>query len=491
MGRNYSEEEMKSILQQDVKIPAKVEQRIEETYRQIGAEKVMPIRYKKTRKLWKAVAAVAALTIGTSAIAVAANHFLSVQRVENGNDMVYEIAVDREREAHAVEVKPTYMPEGYAYQEAGANGGKWHNEETDGGITIMTYNAAELDWISRIGENLEFLNYKKDTKLKEIAVGNQKADVYTSEQFYMDSEDAVKKLYMFNEEYGYGIWIWMESTLDAEELVKIAEGLEVTVLDEVVPYATEAQVKEELAAKKVADEQLNKWYGRTISADEVHAIGEEVSDPMYAKHENEEGFDDIRFTVKSAEIRDSLSLEEFPAENFMTYEDIEPWFNTDGTLKPHDRIAEGSKADAQSVNTKFLVVTMNARNASDTQSQYNAESGVVLTPDLTTLTPDGEGNYRPQSEFYRSCNKEYNLQYESSDGSSFPIYFDRQYYTEGIQKQKSAHFRPLEAGESLDYTLIYVVDEDQIENMCLWFYAGCVDPKVPQTYVAVGENVAK
>lgn len=485
MCREFSEKEMLEIMKQDVKIPDYVEEKIQEVYHRIGAEKVTVKRRKKMPGMWKAAAAAAVLVVGTSTVVFAANYVLSVNRTEGKEDIVYDISVDRETEAHAVEVKPTYMPEGYVYQAEGPYGGKWRNDETKSSLAIVAYNAAELDWMDRIGQDVGFCGYKKDTKLEEVTIGDQKVDVYTGEDFYVDSDDTVKQLYLFNEEYGYGIWITNRSTLESDELVKIAEGLEIKVLDEVVPYATEAEVEEELMKAEASVNDLDAWYGRTVAARDVHAIGEEVVSPLY----DGVGDDDIRFTVKSAEFRDSVSLEEFPAENFETYDQIALWLNEDGTLKPHERIKESNKDEIETVNTKFLVVKMNAVNTGNTQNEQNLEDGISIAPDLTTLIPNTDGTYRPQSESYMSANEGYGLQYTSGAGSSFPVYFDRQYYTEGTQGLKHGLYRPIAPGESLDYTLIYVVDEDQIDNACLWFSSGAVSGE--ETYVMIGENTAK
>lgn len=500
MYREYSEKEMLEIMKQDVKIPDSVEKKIQDAYRQIGEEKVTVVRHKKTPKLWKVVAAAAVLTVGTSTVVLAANYILSVNRMESGEDMVYDISVDRELEAHAVEVEPTYMPEGYVYQEEGAFGGKWRNEETDSTLTILAYNAAELDWMDRIGQDVGFRGYKKDTELEEVTIGDQKVDVYTGEDFYVDSDDTVKQLYLFNEEYGYGIWITNRSTLESEELVKIAEGLEIKVSDEVVPYATEAEVEEELMKAKSSADEMDAWHGRKVAAEDVHSIGEEVVSPLYdleafLDFQEEEEItgdyvvDDIRFTVKSAEFREAVSFEEFPAENFEIYEQIAPWLNEDGTLKPHERTSEGSNDEAETVNAKFLVVEMNATNAGDTQNEANINSGISIAPDLTTLIPNTDGTYSPRTEYYYSVNEGYELQYSSNGGSSFPIYFDKQYYTEGTQGLKHGLYRPIASGESLDYTLIYVIDEDQTDNACLCFSSGTVGGD--EAYVAIGKNVAK
>lgn len=509
MFREYSEKEMLEIMKRDVKIPDHVEKKIQDAYRMIGEEKVTVMRRKKAPKMWKIAAAAAILAVGTSTVVLAANYMLSAKRSESGEDIVYDISVDREKEAHAIEAVPTYMPEGYVYQEDGPFGGKWRNEETDSTLTIVAFNAAELDLMDRTGQGIGFHGYKKDTKLEEVLLGDQKLDVYTGEDAYVDSDKTWKQLYLFNEEYGYGILISNRSTLETEELVKVAKGLDVKVLDEVVPYATEAEVEEIRMKNSGSMEDIEAWYGRSVAAKNVHAIGEEVISPLYdlegflAFQEkiraeggtvSEDTVDDIRFMVKSAEFRDAVSFEEFPAENFENYEELAPWLNEDGTLKPHARTKDSNRDEIETVNSKFLVVKMNATNVGNTQSKWNLEDGISIAPYLTTLTPNGDGTYRPRTESYHSANEGYGLQYWGDDGSSFPIYFDQQYYTEGVRGLKHGLYRPIAPGESLDYTLIYVVDEDQMDHACLWFSSGVIgsDPEgTPESYVAIGKNVVK
>lgn len=488
MCREYSEKEMQEILKRDVKIPDKVEKKIQDAYRRIGIENVTPVRRRKAVRMWKAVAAVAVLTIGTSAVVVAANHFLSARRVENGESVVYEIAVDREKEAHAVEVEPTYLPEGYVYQEDGPFGGKYRNEETGSTLTIVAYNASELDYMERIGQGMGFDGYKKDTKLEEFTVDGQKLDVYTGEDSYIDSDNTVKQLYLFNEEYGYGIWISNRSSLPADELVKVVKGLEVNVLDEIVPYATEAEVEQERTGMETAMEEYEAWAGRIIPDEYIHEIGEEVKSPLYDHEYNE---DKIRFTVKSAEFRDAISLEEFPEENFGLYfeQEILPWLNEDGTLKPYERMTSNHD-EIETIQRKFLVVEMNVKNIGDQSSEFSTEEGISIAPDLTALVPDADGAYHPRGIFYHSASEQFMPQYGSNDGSSFPIYFDKRYFTDGVKGIKSGLFRPVAPGESLDYTLIYPVDEDQMENACLWFGSGALET-AEETYIWVGENAAK
>ena len=115
---------------------------------------------------------------------------------------------------------------------------------------------------------------------------------------------------------------------------------------------------------------------------------------------------------------------------------------------------------------------MTAKNCGDTQSEWNKEDGVPIAPDLTTLASMEDGTIVKADDSYVSVNENYSLQWMSSDGSSFPVYFDKMCYTDGNQRLKQALWHPLAAGEELDYTLIYVIDEDQVDQMYLWFFSG-------------------
>ena len=470
MGKKFSKEEMKEILKKDVKIPEIVDKKMQDAYQKIGLENIVLMKPKKKRnskKIWKVAAAAAILTIGTSAGVLAASYFLSVNRVHKDGTMVYEIQIDREKEAHKIEVIPTYMPEGYVYHQEGPHGGKWRNEKENTGISIISYNAAELDRMARVGTNIEFMNYKKNTTLEEMVIDDQKVDVYTGGEIYSDSDQTAKNLYLFNELEGYGIWISSDGNFSAEEMVKIAEGLKVKILPETIAYATEDEIAKDKEFYEIAKDkqsEIDSSFGREIPDDTIYQIGEELSNPAYdPKYQ-----DDIRYTVKSAEIKDAISFDEFPVENFVS--DVSSWMNSDGTMKPHDRIKNGEDIqDAKSIGTKYLVVNMNIKNTSDT-TKNKAEGGAVVGVDLTTVTKDEKGKYHTANTMYSTTNKGYELQYESNNGASFPVYIDPLFYTEGIQRLKQSHFRPMKAGESLDYTLIYVVDEDQIENLALTFY---------------------
>lgn len=502
MGREYSKKEIKKILSSDLKLPETVEDRIQDTYAMLGVNEKVSMRYTKKHKWMAGLAAAAVMLAGTSIVVVAANKFLTADLVKEDEKVKYEIHVDREKEAHEIKVTTGYLPEGYELKKDGPYGGKIHNDENGGGITIIPMNASELDEEVRLGKN-NYLELTSGEYVKEIDLDGQKADVFISDDFHVDSGKSVKMIFIFNEEHGYGVEVWSNSDLPVEEIIKVAEDLKVEVLDSVVPYKTE----EELAAMK---ESTDKYmaesasrYQAGVSAEQIHSIGEEIKNPVFAQ-ENTEWMNecsDLRFTVESAEIVDKLPADQYSTENYSDYEgDIKPWLNEDGTLKQHDRYVEqkssngayggGTDADfvPEKADSKFVVVKMKVKNYS-TEPKYDSEDA-FLSPYLTTLTERNDGTYAYPDKAYYSANENYHLQWGGDGGASFPVYFDAPYYTEGVQRLKHFNFRPIEPGEELEYTLAYVVDEDQLEHLYLQFfsgYFGADNEMIPSPYVSISK----
>ena len=242
MKKDYSVDEMKKIMGREMDIPECVDEGMKHAYEQLGIRTTR--RHTRKYKLWTGLAAAAVLTAGLSITAVAVTKYLNVTRSEVGDTLQYQIEVDtKQKEAHQIKVEPTYMPDGYEYQEEGPYGGKWRNEEADSGISILPYNAAELYRMSRVDDSLQ--KFRKDSRVKTADTEHTKLDLFLTDSEYVDSEKTNKSLYLFNEEEGYGIHIQSTSDLPKEEIEKVAEGLKVTVLDETVPYPSEEEIQAE------------------------------------------------------------------------------------------------------------------------------------------------------------------------------------------------------------------------------------------------------
>lgn len=467
-NKEYSEKDIEQILKSDIEVPEYVNERIQDTYKSLGIQPARKVKYKKKRRTWTTVAAAAALVAGISITGFAASRLLSVSVSDENDKVKYEVLVDREKPAHKIEAEPTYMPEGYELgDENSPFGGKWHNSSTGGGISIITSNAAEVDRMQRLGDGV-MQDFSKEDYREEMNLDGQKMGVFVSDDFYVDSDDTVKNIYLFNEEDGYMIQVWSKSNLPAEELMKVAEGLKVTVLDETVAYASEEEIEKELEARKSWKKEQEIQNASGVTADRIYAVGDAIGNPYEQDEEVVAILGDILYTVVSSEVKDSISLDEYPAENFINYDEVAPWMNEDGTLKPHERYrcedytGEGT---LETANSKYVVVKMKARNVGETDAEDTS-----IAPGLTTLIPREDGNYACPTVRFHTANENYHMQWGGNDGNSFPIYYDDMCYTEGVQRLKHSLFRPMAAGEEREYTLIYVVDEDQADNLYLEFF---------------------
>lgn len=477
MKRTYTDRDMIRILNQELVIPDKVDQGMQDAYRRLGIERKGTVSFARKRRMWHILAAAAVLAAGSSVAVVAANKFLSANLVTQEDSVAYKLVIDRDQAAHEIEVTPAYMPAGY---ELGADntpfGGKWHNEETGGTISFRTMNAAELDTLIRLGETDDLTSGMTEKDLEEeIEINGTKAALFLLGKDYVDSENERMDVMLFNEEDGYLVQLFNSSALSKSEILKIAKGLDIKVLDSTVPYKTEEEIQTLLAQKKDSDEQFQNMLAPEILADNnFFSVGTELEIP-YKVDKYGTKLDDYRFTVNSIEIKDSLPLSEFAKENYYDHDgELAAWLNEDGTLKAHERYkytydSNGNQAGEPTVDTvdsKFVVVDMKLKNNNEV-NQFGDE--VMVCPFVKYLDTDGDTMTRSYTADYqyRSANEDYHLQ---TDG--FPIYFDKISNTEGIDRMKGFHIVSLQPGEELEYTLVYVVDEDRLDDAYLQFYSG-------------------
>lgn len=484
MGKEYSKKEMKKILQKNVEIPESVDERIKKTYDMIGVsqEKSVKFHYVRRHRVCTAVAAIALLAAGMSLAVVAANKFLSVNWTDDGDKAGYDIQIDKSKEAHDVEFEAGYIPEGYQVNSASDDKKvtKWHNDTDNSSLMIACFNAAELDLMSQVNED-QFSKYKKDTKIQEVSVSGMTANLFISDGFYTNTDNAARNIYLFNEEYGYGLWISSYSTLSSDEIIKIAENIKIKVLDTKVPY-TKADDKDKDSTDAYFNAKVAE-YKAGVPANAIHQTGEEVKNPFYpiiVETSNSDYLNDIAYTVEQVDVKDALSFDKYPQENYPDYtSDVAPWTNEDETLKPHDRYRAPLNEDGnetgerilETAESKYVIVKMKAKNYSKTQSQLNKDQGILLAPDLSALYLKEDGSYRyPDCNFY-SAEEGYLLQWRGPN-TTIPVSIDSMYYTEGTERLHRAFYRPLAAGEEIEYTLVYVVDDDQLDNMYLNLFPG-------------------
>lgn len=251
--------------------------------------------------------------------------------------------------------------------------------------------------------------------------------------------------------------------------------------------AEERQKEEEQSERQ--RKKAEKWMEKGISKENVHAAGEEMQNPSLGKWGFSKSNADIRYTVQSVEVKEKLSKEEFPEENFEKYESVEPWLEKDGTLKPHTRYIldrSGTKKD-KTVDFRFVVVKMKARNlkASDKGLDINPEFGLNLTPTLVTYDTKKNGNLVMLENQY-VYEQGFELTGLGAGGGSNAIYFDKAENLKGMKREKDFLWRTLPEGEELEYTLVYVADESLLAQSYLQMYnRGNVGDERNCTYVKI------
>ena len=133
MRKEYNQEEIERILKQDASIPETVEQRFRTAYENLGLTDITSaagrshsgsstesMRQRRKKKALLVIAAAAVLTMGLGITALAVNHFLNVNLVEEDGTLAYDVSVNtEEKEALLVTAEPTYVPEGYVMTVSG------------------------------------------------------------------------------------------------------------------------------------------------------------------------------------------------------------------------------------------------------------------------------------------------------------------------------------------------------------------------------------
>lgn len=284
LKKEYTQSEMEQILRNDAEIPESVDRRMKETYAKLG------------------------LT------AFAAARALNVTVKEENGKAVQQVSVEpTKKEAHKIEVTAGYVPEGYVYQEEGPHTGKYHNDATDGGMTIVPLNAAEVYWHTMLGDGWIDAIYDEDAFAGTTELNGTTVNLFREESNYVDDNTVSQNAYLFNEEEGYVVWVYLDGIdLPEDEALKVAQNLQVTILDETVAYAADEEIeaaKEEIASYVPAP--------AIIESSRVHRIGDVITAPDSIQSTEGADMADLQYIVKDAQILDTLPLDQYPKENYV------------------------------------------------------------------------------------------------------------------------------------------------------------------------------
>lgn len=483
MSKKYSQEEMKRILRQNIGTSDLTEQKIQEAYAYIRRTGSMQIQTKRPAfRKWMVLAAAVGLLGISSVTALAVNGFFTHRAVQEEDSLTYTFEVNYELTPYAVEITPGYIPEGYEQFEEGNL--KYDKEGyRQNGISLGVVTADFLDTESA------FLDVENVKSVEDATINGMEAQLIT---INYDPEQVTrcfdKRIYLFNEEEGYVGIVFGGNDLTMEELTKVAEGLSFTVTDQKLEYmsAEEKEAQREFQLKEIEVAKAIQEYG--VPQEYIYQVGDtfnyelDAAQAEYAAIENDKESGEIseedaeelmqyyadkkgiEITVTGAEVLDSIA--DFPAEGFGWYEEIAKHLNEDGTLQPYQRVTyeyeigvdEVQEIARDEVTQKFVKVTLQAKNLEDKTVDYWAGDPVLLSLDKVE-----NGNYQYSSTYTEALNtQEYTIM-----GGGTPIYFDKSPYAG--EENNHFFFRELEPGETLEYTLLFAVDEDQTDDMYLRF----------------------
>lgn len=457
MKRIYSQEEMERILKSNVEIPGPVEQKINDAYRNLGLtdEKNSRRVHRHKKKAWVTIAAAAALIAGLGVTVYAAGQFFHAQLTQKDDKLTYSLNIDSsEKEAHEIRVTPGYIPEGYVRQENNTYESNWYNEESKGTISVIPYNASELYEMSLTQED-PLPVFSEDSFIESVDIRGMNVDIFSDDGYYIDSEENIQNIFVFNEEWGYAVHIWMDDPeLSDSVALKVAEGLDIEVLDTTVPYPTDEEIAAINEENQRIEEEIKKA-STGITDDSIRGLDEVM------KIEDDESvfYQGIEYQAVDIRVTDTLPPDEFTEENFIrdTYPSLAQYVDADGTLKPHERFTDAGSQETESAEASFIIVTTKIRNTRGTAQK------ILLSPSLRHLDENDNGTYRLSQPRDKSSPAQESWKRLTTDGLPF-------YQSAPNNGGADELFTTIHPGEEIECTSVYVADNDCLGSAYMQFF---------------------
>lgn len=417
------------------------------------------------------IAAAAALIAGLGVTVYTAGQFFSAQLTQKDDKLTYSLNIDpSEKEAHEIRVTPGYIPEGYVYQENGPYESQWYNEETEGTMSVIPYNASELYEMSQTQED-PLPVFNEDSLIKSVDIQGMNVDIFSDDGYYIDSEENIQNIFVFNEEWGYAVHVWLSGPELADgEALKVAEGLDIEVLDTTVPYPTEEEIAT-INEKNQRIENEIKKASSGITDDSIRGLNDviKIDGSIY-----DQG---IEYQAVDIQVTDTLPPDEFPKGNFIrdTYSSLTEYVDEDGSLKPHERFTDAGSQETESAEASFIIVTTKIRNTGDTAQK------ILLSPSLRHLDKNDNGTYRLTQPRDKSSPAQESWKRLTTDGLPF-------YQSAPNNGGTDELLTTIQPGEEIECTSVYVADNDCLDSAYMQFFGfGEAAAGSPALYVKVTE----
>jgi len=439
--KRYEEKEVKRILRQELVIPKEVNEKVLEAYGMLSGKSYQTAKRRSCRK-WVLVGAAAAMLAASTLGVMAANGFFTKEVTEQGENLSYDFQINYELTPGEVTVTPGYIPEGYQKFEEG----KYDKDgQHKNGISICGVNAT---WLAN---QPDILRTEELKELEKTTLNHMEAHVLTLNwDTGRNAHGFNKRIYLFNPEEGYVVIVYGGDDISRKELKKVADNLEIQV-DHNHPQAYASQ--EEREKEQAAQEE---WQARQAEARERGASPEQVKLPGETFCQNSQ--EKVQTTVEIVRLVDSL--EGYDQAYFADYEELSHWVKEDGSLKSYERLTFDNDTQKEiareEVGQKFLEVKVKAENLTDEGIEYWAGAGL-----LGRMERQEDGTYVYPDTWTEALDQEHGLfQIER-----YPVYFDQARHTG--EDRNAFFFRDLQPGETLEFTLLYLADEDMTDSMYL------------------------
>lgn len=379
------------------------------------------MKNKKSYK--KIVAAVAVVAICSATVTVgAAVRKALVEKKQTGNMVTVGLNTDEEISVSKLAFEYGYIPEGYSewkpnyFSKDGEYGGKGF-------------------WVRQSEGDDETFKYLENKS--EIMVDGKKAYSYEMGE---ESETVQNVILVEYNDNGliYGLY---SDGISMEELLKVAGGITATETDDTIELNRDREI----------------FYGNSyidIPEKNIVPVSETITYPEdYEWSKGAVGTEGI-LTLQSVEITDNVAG--LTPEYFWNYEEgIAPYINEDGTFKPYFKsydVYDDNGVAREYEECGFYVVRAKFALTNMTDQKKEFWPGAV---DLTCLEDNGDGWYDYIELLdYKNLN---NVPGCADIGSA--SYFDHPQHISG-EDRNHYFFVDLEAGETVEYEMAYIVYND-------------------------------
>lgn len=407
-------------------MPQSFHNKIEETFNIIEKNNIRPFKSQKNVK----VILVAAIIIVLLTLSVFAGGKVYSNWIAQKNYQVTLVPEQKTVTKEFVDIKFNYLPQGLMESD------EYHyyfNNDFKGGLSLSLY---RLDEYSEI-------DIKYSVGYEEKTFGQNKGAIISKPDDYNMNRELI--IYFDND--GYMLRAYVGKDISDEEIVKIAEGIELVETDE--EHAFKCEHKPEVPSTLYFVTQKTDF-----SENEVRHIGDKITG-LYAWDVNhsEKSESSIDVTVEKVDFYDNIN--KFNKDNF-NYDYIlekSPLTDENGNLLPYERTnmkyGDGVNSineveSVETVNNKFMCVTVTIENTSNVNREFFVSQ---INPALFTETNGA-------------------LSQKMKDFCSGKFY-NETVYVSSQDSKSSFNCKKIKAGESIKVQIGYFVDEDKIDDIYL------------------------